>query len=257
MATWTAYPYDRSAYVYDADRLKALWPRLHAGDAMPLPQAPAELAAWALYHAGDYEAAVEAGLQAGGAGLTAANRAQCIYADYLEPSEATRLALLLAVAERAEAQMARAPQDPYACYLGAYAIGRYSQGISVARALTQGLGSKVKAALEATLRLQPRHADAHIALGTFHAELIDKLGPERAQPLGASREAGIAAFEAALRLNPASAVARMQYADALVMFDGPAALARADRLYAEAARCEALDATERLHVERARAQLHD
>ncbi len=257
MAAWTAYPYDRSAYIHDADALRALWPRLHAGDAMPLPEDPGALAAWALYHAGDYEAAVDAGLKAGGAGLTAANRAQCIYADYLETSETTRLALLLAVAERAELQMAQEPQNAYACYLGAYAIGRYSQGISVAHALTQGLGAKVKAALEATLQLQPRHADAHIALGTFHAELIDKLGPERAQALGASRDAGIAAFEAALRLNPASAIARMQYADALVMFDGPAAVARADALYAEAARCEALDATERLHVERARAALHD
>ncbi len=46
----------------------------------------------------------------------------------------------------------------------AYAVGRYGQGISVAKALAQGLGSKVKNALETTIKLAPKHADAHIAL---------------------------------------------------------------------------------------------
>ena len=41
---------------------------------------------------------------------------------------------------------------------------------------TQGLGGKVKGALEQTIKLAPRHADAHIALGAFHAEVIDKVG---------------------------------------------------------------------------------
>ena len=58
----------------------------------------------------------------------------------------------------------------------AYALGRYSQGISVAKALAQGLGGKVKNALETTIKLAPKHADAHIALGAFHAEVIDKVG---------------------------------------------------------------------------------
>ncbi len=34
----------------------------------------------------------------------------------------------------------------------------------------------MKEALEKTIKLQPRHADAHIALAAFHAEVIDKVG---------------------------------------------------------------------------------
>ena len=52
------------------------------------------------------------------------------------------------VAERAEAQQAAEPKNANAWYWQAYALGRYSQGISVAKALAQGLGSKVKNALE-------------------------------------------------------------------------------------------------------------
>src|SRR5215203_5795169 len=67
-------------------------------------------------------------------------------------------------------QLAEEPKNPNAHYWLAYAIGRYGQGISVAKALAQGLCAKLKTALETTLALAPKHADAHIALGTFHAE---------------------------------------------------------------------------------------
>jgi hypothetical protein len=39
MAAWTAFPYDASAYAYDAAALKRNWSRLHVGDAEPLPPA--------------------------------------------------------------------------------------------------------------------------------------------------------------------------------------------------------------------------
>jgi urease accessory protein UreF len=84
-----------------------------------------------------------------------ANKAQAIYANYLEKSEKTKLALFMEVAERAEAQAADEPKNANAHYCMAYALGRYSQGISVAKALAQGLGSKVKSALETTIKLRP------------------------------------------------------------------------------------------------------
>lgn len=257
MAKWTAFPYDAAEYTYDAATLKKKWARLHAGDAEPCPKDDKVLAAWALYHAGDFQKAVEAGLKAGGGGITVANKAQCIYANYLEKSEKTKLALFLEAAERAEAQMAEEPKNANAFYLAAYAIGRYSQGISVAKALTQGLGAKVKGALEAAIQLQPKHADAHIALGTFHAEVIDKVGSLLARTQGASKDAGLAAFKTALKLNPASAIARVEYANGLVMLEGDKKMKEAEKLYAEAAECEPLDAMERLDVEMAKSELED
>lgn len=257
MAKWTAFPYDAADYTFDAATLKQRWARLHAGDAEPWPQDPAAQAAWALYHAGAFQQAVQAGLKAGGAGLTAANKAQAIYANYLEKSEKHKLALLQEVADRAEAQAREEPGNANAWYLMAYALGRYSQGISVAKALAQGLGGKVKGALETAIRLQPRHADAHIALAAFHAEVIDKVGKLLGKTQGADAATGLRLFKEALKLNPASAIARVEYANGLVMLQGDKGLAEAERLYAEAAQCEAADAMERLDVEMARAELDD
>ena len=146
MAKWTPFPH-AGDYRFDAASVKKQWARLHGGDAEPCPKDSAVLEAWALFHNGDFEKATAAGLAAGGAGITVANKATSIYANYLEPKEKARLDLFMQVAERAEAQATQEPDNANAWYWHAYALGRYSQGISVAKALAQGLGGKVKATL--------------------------------------------------------------------------------------------------------------
>jgi tetratricopeptide (TPR) repeat protein len=257
MAQWTAFPYDNGDYLYDAAALKKHWARLHAGDAEPVPKDEKVALAWALFHAGEFQQATEAGLKAGGAGITAANKAQAIYATYLERSEKTKLALFMEVAARAEAQAGEDPKNANAQYFMAYALGRYSQGISVAKALAQGLGSKVKGALETAIRLAPKHADAHIALGAFHAEVIDKVGALLGRTQGASKETGLAMYQQALKLNPTSAIARVEFANGLVMLEGEKRMKEAEKLYAEAAACKPMDAMERLDVEMAKAELEE
>jgi tetratricopeptide (TPR) repeat protein len=257
MAKWTAFPYDSAPYRRDAAGLKKHWARLHAGDAEPFPKDAAVVEAWALFHAGDFQKATEAGLKAGGAGLVVAHKAQSIYANYLEKSEKTKLALFLEAAERAEAHAAEDPKNPNAHYFMAYALGRYSQGISVTKALAQGLGGKVKTALETAIRLQPKHADAHIALGAFHAEVIDKVGKLLGKTQGADAATGLKMFKEALKLNPTSAIAMVEYANGLVMLEGDKKMAEAEKLYAQAAACDPADAMERLDVEMARAELDE
>ena len=257
MAKWTAFPHDAADYTYDAATLKKKWARLHAGDAEPLPKDDKVLAAWALFHAGEFQKAVEAGLKAGGAGITVANKAQTIYATYLEKSEKTKLALFMEAVERAEAQIAEDPKNANAHYFMALALGRYSQGISVAKALTQGLGGKVKNALETAIKLSPKHADAHIALGSFHAEVIDKVGSLLGRTQGASKDTGLSLYKAALKLNPTSAVAMVEYANGRVMLEGDKKMKEATQLYEDAAACVPMDAMERLDVEMAKAELED
>ncbi|MCW5665762.1 MAG: hypothetical protein KIT35_18180 [Piscinibacter sp.] len=257
MAKWTAFPYDNTGYVYDAAGLKKHWARLHAGDVEPLPKDDKVLAAWALFHAGEFQKACEAGLKAGAAGITVANKAQAIYANYLEKSEKNKLALFLEVSSRAEAQQAEEPKNANAWYWQAYALGRYSQGISVAKALAQGLGSKVKTALETAIKLAPKHADAHIALGAFHAEVIDKVGSLLGRTQGASKDTGLAMYKQALKLNPGSAIAMIEYANGLVMLEGEKKMKEAEKLYADAAAVQPADAMERLDVEMAKAELED
>jgi hypothetical protein len=255
MAKWTAFPY--AHYDFDAAKVKKLWARLHAGDAEPLPKEAKVLDAWALFHAGEFQKAFDAGLKAGGAGITVANKAQSIYANYLEKSEKTKLAMFQEVMARAEAQAADEPKNANAHYWQAYAIGRYSQGISVAKALSQGLGTKVKHALEATIKLAPKHADAHIVLGTFHAEVIDKVGSLLGKTQGANKATGLAMFQQALKLTPHSAIAMIEYANGLVMLEGDKRMKDAEKLYADAAACTPADAMERLDVEMAKAELED
>ena len=260
MAKWTAFPYDAAEYTFNAAALKKNWARLHAGDAEPWATAAKDenvLAAWALFHAGEFQKAAEAGLKAGASGITVANKAQAIYANYLEKNEKTKLALFLEVSQRAEAQVAAEPKNANAHYFMAYALGRYSQGISITKALAQGLGGKVKGALETAIQLQPRHADAHIALGAFHAEVIDKVGSLLGRTQGASKDAGLNMFKTALKLNPASAIAMVEYANGMVMLEGDKKMKEATKLYEEAAACQAMDAMERLDVEMAKAELED
>ena len=257
MATWTAFPY-AGDYAFDAVSLTKSWARLHRGDCEPLPEDPAALQAWVLFHNGDFQQAAEAGVNAGGDGMTVANKATSIYATYLESREKAKLDLLLEVAARAEAHQAEDPKNANAWYCQAHALGRYGQGISVAKALAQGLGNKVKDALEQTLKLAPLHADAHIALGSFHAEVIDKVGSLiGGMTYGAKKDSGLAHFREALKLNPGSAIAMTEYANGMVMLEGDKRMKEATQLYEQAAACVPLDAMERLDVEMAKVELRD
>ncbi|MBH9579033.1 hypothetical protein [Inhella proteolytica] len=258
MAKWTAFPYDNSAFVQTPASLKKAWPKLHKGDAEPWPKDEAVQQAWIHFHAGDFKKAFDAGLKAGGsAGINCANKAQAIYANYLEKNEKTKLEMFLAVAQRAEALQAEDPANANAFYWQAYALGRYGQGISVAEALAEGLGVTIKSALETTIELAPKHADAHIALGTFHAEVIDKVGRLLARTQGADAATGLKMFEQALKLNPKSAIAMVERANGLVMIEGEKRMAEAEKLYADAAACEPIDAMDCLDIEMARAELEE
>lgn|GEM_PF-177582 len=250
-------PKAKAGFDYDAAALKANWSRLHAGDAEPWPKSAAVLEAWRLFHAGDFAGALKAGLKAGGAGITVANKAQAMHATYVETSEAKKQKAFLEIAERAEAQQATEPDNANAWYFQAYALGRYAQSISIAEALAQGIGFKVKAALERAIALQPQHGDAHIALGAFHAEVIDKVGRLLARGQGADARTGLQMFEIARKLMPHSAIARVEQANGLVMIEGEKRLAEAEALYKQAAACEPMDAMERHDIELAKAELDD
>jgi tetratricopeptide (TPR) repeat protein len=277
---WKPFPFADRKYDYAGARLKAHWSELHQGDCEPYPmpgdlkklvqhckefappgsieQAAATLEdAWRAYHSGDFGPAVELGLALGPLGYGVANKAANIYATYLESGPQARLALLLESAKRAEYVFARATSVVNAWYFHGQALGRYSQGISV-KALAQGLGGKVRSSLEQAISLEPRHADAHIAMGTYHAEVIGKVGAT----LGgltyrASSGEAVEHFETALKLNPHSAIARVEYANGLALMFGQAQLERATRLYREAAACPASDAMQRLDVELAKSELED
>lgn len=253
---WKKFPYSSARYRYTAASLKTAWHDLHAGDAEPWPRSAAVVDAWIAFHAGDFERAEHDGMAAGLPGQAAANKASCMHAVYLETSQAAKCARLQAVAERCERQQVQQPGNPAGFYWHAYALGRYAQEISVIQALAQGIGGKVRASLDTTLSLAPRHADALVAMGVYYAEIIDKTGPLIGRlTYGANRADAVGYFKAGIALNPDSIIARLEYARALLMLDGPGARDEADGLRRAAAGARPRDAMERLDLERARQEL--
>lgn len=278
-AKWASFPHADKAYDYAGAALKKHWARLHKGDCEPFPDAAAlkkllkahpdlESAAgadkaatalqdaWRAYHRGDFGAAIEGGLALGPVGYNVANKAANIYATYLEKDKDRRLQLLSEAARRAEELQEIAGALPNAWYFHAQALGRYGQGLSVAKALAEGLGGKVRASLEKTLALEPKHADAHIALGAYNAVVVKQLGALVGNlTYGASKENGLEHFETGMKLNPGSAIGRIEMANGLVMLFGKTRLDDATRLYQEAAGHEPADAMERLDVELAKSEI--
>jgi tetratricopeptide (TPR) repeat protein len=255
-AKWKAFAHPDKAYAYAGTALRKSWEALHRGDCEPFPKDPGVQEAWRLFHQGKFAEAVAAGLAVGGAGITAANKAQAIYANGLEPREAAKIALFEEVMKRAEAQARAEPKNANAHYLYAYAAGRYSQRISVAKALAQGYGGRIRAALEAALALQPKHADAHVAMGAWHAEIIDKAGAlVGGLTYGAKKDAGEEHFRKALKLAPDSPIACIEMANGLVMLHGRSKVEEAGRLYARAAAMKPRDAMEAIDVEAARSEM--
>jgi tetratricopeptide (TPR) repeat protein len=253
---WAKFPHADKAYLYDPAGLKKNWARLHRGDCEALPKDADILGAWQAFHAGDFARAVDTGLAAGGAGVNAAVKAQVVYGHYIESADKAKVALFEEAAGWADERRSKNPKDANAHYLYAFAMGRYSQGISVVKALSQGLGGKIKDALVAAIKLEPKHADANIAYGAYQAEVIDKVGGIVAGvTYGAKKDSAIEHFQKALKLNPDSAIARIEYANGLIMLFGKSRLDEATKLYEEAAACKPADAMERLDVERAKAEL--
>lgn len=253
---WAKFPYPDKAYEYEGAALKKHWGRLHKGDGEPYPADAAVQQAWRHFHAGEFQQAVEVGNTAGGAGTNAAIKAQAIFATYLEPAEKAKLALFEEAADWADARRRTAPKDVNAQYLYAYALGRYGQGISVAKALAQGFGGKIKEALTTALSLNATHADAHTAFGAYQSEVINKVGGLVASvTYGAKKESAVDHFLKALKLNPDAAIAHIEYANGLILLFAKAKLDEATGLYEAAAACKPVDATERLDVELARSEL--
>ena len=268
---WTAFRGETSAFEYPGKALLEHWPSLHAGDCEPYPTerslaarqkdgdspaaatADAVADAWRAFHRGDFHRAFELGKQQGLAGFAVQVKAAGVYASYLERSETHAQALLLEASQLAEQAATRLPKDCNAHYLYAFALGRYSQRISIAEALLRGLAGKVEKALEQTLKLQSRHAEAHIALGLYHAEITARLGSFAAGlSYGASGKKAVEHFKKALKLTPRSAIAHLEYAHGLELLDRDEHAEQIDELRAAAAKCEPLDASQWMDRERAR-----
>ena len=282
MNQWNSFPHDNSAFTYQDSSLQDAWPDLHRGDCVKFPdpdwvqqcldQAPetapesfdgdiAALAAtiqdgWRCFHSGDFQRAAILSGQCGLLAHAPANKATGIYASYLEPGEATAQDFFLSAVKRAEAAIQALPDDPNSHYFHAFNLGRYSQSISIMKALSEGIGGKIHTSLQQTLELEPDHAEAHTAMGMYHAEIIDKVGKMLGKmTYGASAGKALEHFDRALELTPEAPIAHIEYGNGLYLLFGDDRIDEVSDLYVKASELQAHDAMEKLDVEAALAEL--
>lgn len=270
---WADFPDDNSQFDYQGDDLSKRWTALHQGDCEPWPDAdrirlldpdhpdPEKAAvqlveAWRCYHRGDFAAAVDLADEIGLIAHAVANKASGIYADYLEEDDEVKLAIYQSAIERAESAIEAFPRDANAYYFHAFALGRYSQCISITQALAQGVGGKIRKSLEATLKLVPEHAEALTAFGLYHAEIIDKVGKlVGSMTYGASADKALDCFARALQITPDAPIAHMEYGNGLYLLFGDKRLDDSNAAYAVAAGKTPIDAMQALDRDYAEASL--
>ena len=276
---WATFPHDAKAFAYTGDTLKKAWPKLHAGDCEPFPdtkraatllKAAGKAApkldadalttalqdAWRAFHHGDFQAAFEAGEALGPIGASVATKALGIHATYLVKGDADKLKRFEQAASLAEAAVKALPDDANSHYRHAFALGRYSQGLSIAKALKQGIAGKVRASLDATLELAPKHAEAHTALALYHAEIIGKIGAMiGGLTYGAKASEADSHIRTALKLTPDSPIAHIEHGNVLMLLHGDKQEDAAAAAYEKAAKLKPQDAMEALDAAYAREQL--
>jgi tetratricopeptide (TPR) repeat protein len=276
---WAAFPYDAKAFAFEGDALKKAWPKLHAGDCEPYPDAKRAAVllkgagkaapkldadalaaalqdAWRSFHRGDFKEAFDAGQALGPVGASVAVKALGIHATYLVDDEDEKLKRFDQAAKLADAAVKSIPEDANSHYRLAFALGRYSQGLSIAKALKEGIAGKVRAALDTTLELAPKHAEAHTAMALYHAEIVGKIGAMiggltyGAKPAEADKH-----IKAALKLTPDSPIAHIEHGNVLMLLHGDKQEDAAAAAYEKAAKLKPNDAMEALDAAYAKSQL--
>lgn len=256
MSKWKSFPYDARAYRYEATALKKIWTELHRGDCEPFPDDEGLLEAWTAFHAGDFGRAVELADAIGIEAHAVANKATGIYANYLAEGERVQVKLFQAAIARAEKAIEADPDDPNAHYFHAFNLGRYSQSISVVKAIKQGYAGRIRTSLEHALERQPDHAEAHTAMGLYHAEIIDKMGRMiGSMTYGANEDDALEHLERAVALTPDAPIAHIEYANGLYLIDGDRKLDEVTELYVRASEMKPRDAMEHLDVQYAKSEL--
>ena len=212
--------------------------------------------AWRAFHRGDFKAAFDAGEKLGPVGASVAVKALGIHATYLVDDDAEKLKRFEQAGSSPKPRSRRCPAKPTATTAMPSRMGRYSQGLSIAKALQQGIAGKVRASLDTALELAPKHAEAHTALALYHAEIIGKIGAMiGGLTYGAKASEAESHIKTALKLTPDSPIAHIEHGNLLLLLYGDKKEDAAATAYEKASKAKPKDAMERLDAEYAKSQL--
>ncbi len=136
----------------------------------------------------------------------------------------------------------------------ARALGRLSQLRGTLAALSQGLGTKVKSALESCLENDRSSAECMVSYGLWHAEIVAKgVG----WLYGANEGASINFFERAIAIEPKIIIHRVEYAHGMLLLNRDKYKAAAKAQLELAIKLEPRDVADKLDLERAKRDLAD
>lgn len=153
-------------------------------------------------------------------GYALATESIAIYGYYLAEEE-EKQGLYERAMGLAEMAVEADPGNAEAHYQSAHALGRYSQTIGAMTALRRGYGGQIRDLLEATLDRDSLYAEAHLALGGWHADIVDRAGRMMARiTYGANRGDATMHFERAMELMPDSRIVLLEYALRLPLLKG-------------------------------------
>ncbi len=196
---------------------------------------------------GKFQEAYEAGLRLGSAeGLVLAAKAASYYAGY--QAKDSEKADWFGRAEAAARRAIQADSDNAEAYFElARAQGRLSQYRGILESL--GLASGIKENLDRTLRLNPRHAGARVALALWHHSLISK---NVGWLYGANGNLIMPLFNEAIQLEPQTIIHKVELAGVLAA-QGKKEDAR--KQYEAALAIAPKTAADRFDLERARREM--
>lgn len=202
---------------------------LAAGTASALDRGLAE--AQAAFDSGAFaRAAVLARKLHTGEGYALASRAEMVRGEFGAVENGARLARFKAALDDGRRAVARDPDRPEAHLAVAVALGLIARGEGGIIAHFKGYGTEAREHIDEALALDRANHWAHAALGGWHLEIVYAGGVLGSAVYEASAEAGIAAYEHALALDPDNMSIQYQYAFQLVGLGGADNRARGGNL---------------------------
>jgi len=246
-------PYEGQPFDYSGDLLQASWKDIHAGNLEPFPEDEELQETWRAYHEGRFQEAMERGEKFGGAHLVPANFATIIYAQYVETDDKRKIELFQSGIELGKRATEACPESANAFYMLAVSYGRHSQFISMIEALQQGVGPKIRDNASRCVELEPKHAEGHVTLAVWNAEIVDKVGSMLGGLMyGAKKDQAEENYRKARELAPESPVPYVESAYGMMMMYGEMEREKIAGYLETALQKKPMDAMQTLDLEKAR-----
>jgi tetratricopeptide (TPR) repeat protein len=175
--------------------------------------------AQALFDAGEFVAAADAGAAAGTSDSFAlAAESLAVYGYYVAAADEKQAVFERAI-DMAEQAIAADAVNPEAHLQASHAMGRYAQTIGVVKALGDGYAGKVREAIDAALALNPDFMEAHLSLAAWNAEIVASAGFMADFLYGATEEGALKHYQAAYALALDQKGVGSEYASGLLLLD--------------------------------------